>query len=417
MFQPPRGTRDLPPAEMKKRLFVLDKIRERFELWGFEPLETPAFESWELLAKKFGGGEEIKKEIYYFKDKSNRELGLRFDLTVPMARYVASSSLTKPFKRYQIGRVWRYDRPGAGRWREFWQADIDVVGSKEPEADALVVAVCCDVLEQLGIKNFTIKINNRKLIEGFLQSIKIDNVLDVMRSIDKIEKFGEEEVEKELKNIIPEEKIKRIFNFIKTGFENIEPKNELMKQGTKEINDFVSLIKEFGFEKYIKIDLSIVRGLDYYTGLVFETMLPKYKLTVAAGGRYDNLIELFGGKPTPATGISFGIDRLIESVTDYREKSKIMIAIVKPDFLKDAIKLSRDLIKLGIKCEFDVAKRNLKKQFDYANKKKIPFVIILGEKEIKNKEMKLRDMVTGKETKIKDIKKIRKIIDRFNAKR
>ncbi len=331
MFQPPRGTRDLPPAEMKKRLFVLDKIRERFELWGFEPLETPAFESWELLAKKFGGGEEIKKEIYYFKDKSNRELGLRFDLTVPMARYVASSSLTKPFKRYQIGRVWRYDRPGAGRWREFWQADIDVVGSKEPEADALVVAVCCDVLEQLGIKNFTIKINNRKLIEGFLQSIKIDNVLDVMRSIDKIEKFGEEEVEKELKNIIPEEKIKRIFNFIKTGFENIEPKNELMKQGTKEINDFVSLIKEFGFEKYIKIDLSIVRGLDYYTGLVFETMLPKYKLTVAAGGRYDNLIELFGGKPTPATGISFGIDRLIESVTDYREKSKIMIAIVKPD--------------------------------------------------------------------------------------
>jgi len=412
MFQPPRGTRDLPPAEMKKRLFVLDKIRERFELWGFEPLETPAFESWELLAKKFGGGEEIKKEIYYFKDKSNRELGLRFDLTVPMARYVASSSLTKPFKRYQIGRVWRYDRPGAGRWREFWQADIDVVGSKEPEADALVVAVCCDVLEQLGIKNFTIRTNNRKLIEGFLQSIKIDNVLDVMRSIDKIEKFGEGEVEKELKNIIPEEKIKRIFKFIKTGFENIEPKNELMKQGIKEINDFVSLIKEFGFEKYIKIDLSIVRGLDYYTGLVFETMLPKYKLTVAAGGRYDNLIELFGGKPTPATGISFGIDRLIESVTDYREKSKIMIAIVKPDFLKDAIKLSRDLIKLGIRCEFDVAKRNLKKQFDYANKKKIPFVIILGEKEIKNKEMKLRDMVTGKETKIKDIKKIRKIIDK-----
>ena len=213
-FQPPRGTRDFLPEDMIKRQFILDKARETFEQWGFDPLDTPAFEDYALLTAK--SGEAVKDEIYYFKDKSDRELGLRFDFTVPMCRVVANNpNLPKPFRRYQLGTVWRYDRPGAGRYREFCQADIDIVGAPGPDADTEVVACACEALRKIGLSNFYVRINNRKVISSFLEGLGVDAV-SVMRTVDKLNKIGEDEVEKELEGKgIKKDDIKSIMKFAK----------------------------------------------------------------------------------------------------------------------------------------------------------------------------------------------------------
>ncbi|MFH1294505.1 MAG: HisS family protein, partial [Candidatus Aenigmatarchaeota archaeon] len=202
-LQTPRGTRDLVPEEMEKRNRIIDIIRKTYESYGFLPLETPAFESWELLSKKGGGGDAIKDEIYYFKDKSGRELALRFDLTVPLSRFIATNpQIAKPFKRYQIGRVWRYDRPQAGRFREFEQADIDIIGSASMEADAECIAAVSDVLKSLGLKNFVIRVNNRKILNSMIKSLNLEKkAKDIFRILDKMEKAGENETTEELKKI------------------------------------------------------------------------------------------------------------------------------------------------------------------------------------------------------------------------
>ena len=202
-FQPPKGTRDFLPEEMIKREFVIQKIKQVFEKWGYEPLDTPAIESFELLAAKGGAGQAIKDEIYYFKDKADRELGLRFEFTVSTARILASdNNIPKPFKRYQIGKVWRYDNPGYGRFREFVQADIDIFGSSLPAADAEVIAATCDVFAALGFKDFVIRVSNRKILEAFSAAIGLDEKsrLEVFRSIDKLSKIGESGVIDELTN-------------------------------------------------------------------------------------------------------------------------------------------------------------------------------------------------------------------------
>src|SRR3989338_4101798 len=216
-FQPVKGMRDFWPGEMVKRQFVLDIIRAVREKWGFLPMDTPSVESFELLAAKGGGGESIKKEIYYFKDQGDRELGLRFDLTVPTARLIASKlDLPLPFKRYQTGKVWRYDNPQAGRYREFQQFDLDIFGAAAAEADGEIIAATCDIFGSLGFENFVIRLNNRKLIEAFVDFVGIKDVVDVFRSIDKLDKIGEEGVSKELKaKGLDEKKIGKILDFIK----------------------------------------------------------------------------------------------------------------------------------------------------------------------------------------------------------
>ncbi len=196
-FQTPRGTRDFLPEDMMKRQFVIDTARTVFENWGFDPLDTPAFEEYDLLTAK--SGEAVKDEIYHFKDKSDRDLGLRFDFTVPLARVVVNNpDIPKPFRRYQLGPVWRYDRPGSGRYREFWQADVDIVGAAGAPADAEVVACACDALRKMGMSNFYVKVNNRKIINSFLGKLNLD-APDILRSIDKLEKIGDDGVKEELK--------------------------------------------------------------------------------------------------------------------------------------------------------------------------------------------------------------------------
>ncbi|NIO21052.1 MAG: histidine--tRNA ligase, partial [Candidatus Aenigmarchaeota archaeon] len=318
MFQTPRGTRDFLPIEMIKRDYILETVRKVFESYGFDPLETPAFEEWNLLAKKGSGGEEIKNEIYYFKDKSNRELGLRFDLTVPMARVVAvNPQLSKPFKRYQIGRVWRYDRPQAGRYREFWQADVDIVGAKSVEADLECIVVMVEVLKKLGFEKFSVSLNNRKVLNGMIEFVDIPKKKSpaVFRILDKLEKIGDKDVKKELKSEINPKKAEKLLELINRRGEPKEilekemkvlGSNDTARIGIEELKEIVEKAKVYGIADRIEIDFSLVRGLDldYYTGPIFEISVETKKNvgSIAGGGRYDNLIELYGGNWTPATG-------------------------------------------------------------------------------------------------------------------
>ncbi|MCX6816013.1 MAG: histidine--tRNA ligase [Candidatus Aenigmarchaeota archaeon] len=420
MFQPPRGTRDFLPEEMIRRQYVISIISNVFEKWGFDPLDTPAFEDWLLLSKK--GGEAVKDEIYYFKDKSDRELGLRFEFTASLARVFANNpNLPKPFRRYQVGPVWRYDRPGSGRYREFWQADVDIIGAPAGEADALCVAAACDAMQSLGFSEFFIRINNRKISKAFLMSIGVDKINDALRSIDKLEKIGKTGVVKELKDKdIANDKIKKIMDFLETKKLSDARKfvdGELGKEGIAELETIFEYIENFGFADYVKFDVSLVRGLEYYTGPVFE-INAGINVSTGGGGRYDNMIEDFGGKPTPATGISLGIDRLVLAMEEKKlfktdkTKTRLYIALVTDSVLKEAITLSKRLIAANVATEFDLMKRSLSKELDYANAKGIPFVLVLGEKEIASGKAKLRNMKTGeeKEISLSSIEEIKKIV-------
>jgi histidyl-tRNA synthetase len=412
-FQPPRGTRDFMPEDAIRRQAVLSTIWNIFEKWGFDPLETPAFEDWALLSAKQGGGEEIKNEIYYFKDKSDRELGLRFDFTVPLARVVASNpNLPKPFRRYQIGPVWRYDRPGSGRWREFYQADIDIVGAPTGEADALCVAVACECMHALGFEDFSVRVSNRKIIEAFLlvSGVKKENVTGVLRSIDKLNKIGENGVADELKGKnIDTRLVKKILEFtkIRTLAEAKKHvyKDKLGSEGVAELENIFNLCESFGISDNVKFDLGLVRGLEYYTGPVFE-IAAGVDVSVGGGGRYDNLIETIGGKPTPATGISFGADRLVLAMQEKnllkaeKTKTKIYVAAVGESVKNSIITLARELANKGISVEFDLMERSLSKQLEYANARGVPFAFIIGEKELEKNSAKLRDMKSGKEYEI-----------------
>ena len=414
-FQTPRGTRDIEPEEMIRYEYALSVIKKVFARYGFDQLDTPAFEEWELLSAKKGGGEAVKEEIYYFRDKSDRELGLRFDLTVPMGRFVASNpDIPKPFRRFQVGKVWRYDKPGALRWREFMQADIDIVGTESMEAEAECLKAMCDIFEELGFKDFFIRINNRKITEDFVKTLGIKDVSDVFRSIDKLEKIGAEEVSKELKGKgIQKPAIESILNFVQ--IKDLEKvKKYISSEGIRELEQILDFAK--GYKEKIQPDMSLVRGLDYYTGPVFEISLGA-GISVGGGGRYEDLVETFGGKKTPATGISIGVTRLVAVMEERKmfslEKtnSKVFVVSVNENVKKDVVKIVDNLRKLSIPAEFDIMSRSLSKQMSYINSRGIPFALVIGEKELEAKKAKLRNMKSGKEEdvwldKLEDVKEI-----------
>jgi histidyl-tRNA synthetase len=410
-YQPAKGTRDLLPEEMRKWQWVIDRIREVYERYGFAPLETPAFESFELLSAKGGLGEAVREEIYNFKDKGGRELGLRFDFTVPLARVLANNpNLPRPFKRYQIGKVWRYDNPQALRYREFWQADADTIGSQSMMADAECIAVAVDCLKAIGFKEFNIRVNNRKLIEGIMEKVGVpkEKVADAFRSIDKMDKIGESGVERELdgKGI----DAKKVLAAVR-----LEGKNEELLQkveekfgasdGLNELKELLKLAKQMGMEKWIKIDLSLVRGLDYYTGPVFEVALGG-GVSAGGGGRYDKLIKVMGGPDLPATGISLGLSRVI-AIADEKGLLKadppvrVFVAAVNDWVRPDALKIVQSVRNDGIAAETDIAGRKLAKQMEWAGAAGFPFVAIVGPEELKKGSVKLRDMKTGKEKLVK----------------
>jgi histidyl-tRNA synthetase len=418
----PRGTRDFLPEEMRIRRYIIDRIRRVFELHGFEEMDTPAIELWEVLSLK--SGEEVEHQIYKFQDKAGRWLGLRFDLTVPLARVIASNpNLVKPFKRYCIAKVWRYEEPQSGRYREFLQADIDIIGSQNMIADVECIVTAIDAIKAIGINDIKVKINNRKILEGIFSSIGInkEDLFKVFRIIDKIEKIGEENVIKELSNLnLSNEIIKDIMDiihkkgeealdYVEKNFENIK----LVKEGVSELREIINLSQSFEINNLIEVDFSLVRGLDYYTGPVFEIKSKEHIVSIAGGGRYDDLIEKFGGISTPATGISLGIERLYEILSrkmiSNEPITKIFIANVNEEVFSEVIKIYKKLISYGISTEIDLMKRKLTRQLEYSNSKNIPYVLIVGPKEIKEGIFKLRDMKNKKEYDVK-IEEIPKII-------
>jgi len=413
-FQPPRGMRDFLPQEMIPRTRVIEIIKNTFERYGFLPMMTPAVEHYDTLSVKGGGGEAIKDEIYVFNDKSGRKLGLRYDLTVPTARVVANNSLTLPFKRYQIGRVWRYDRPQKGRYREFWQCDVDVIGSNNVLSDAECVACVMECLQNLGLKKLMLRINNRKLSEELMRAVDVpcELVIPVFRAIDKLDKIGVKGVKKELENAgLDKRVIDKIIKVIDLSGEPsavLERVQEYVQdsQGAREIKDFLTHTEYFGINSRVVLDLSLVRGLEYYTGMVFEiSPVEKGIGSIGGGGRYDKLLSLYG-KDLPAVGVSIGLDRLMVLMKEkgllprVKTVTKVFLVSISASMLDEVIKVGQVLRDEGINCEIDLMNRSLSKQLSYVNSQRIPYAVLFGEKEYAKKQVVVKNMITGKEEKV-----------------
>lgn len=415
-FQPVKGMRDYMPGRMRRKQYIEDLCRSTFERYGFAPLQTPVVEYFDLLAAKGSAGEAIKEELYYFKDKSDRELGLRFDLTVPLARIVASSpQLLNPlFRRYQIGTAYRYDKPTTSRYREFTQADADIVGVRGIAGELECLQIAVDVFRELGVE-FYIKINNRRLLEEIALACGIEKaqVNDAFRSIDKLDKIGWEGVEKEL----GEKKINaQIAGVVKKN--ELDEVEKLLKKSNadlsvlEEMRKLLALLNKLGIEKYVRVDLSLARGLEYYTGSVYEVICSG-KWSCAAGGRFDRLIGNYGGNPAPAVGISFGIDRILDVAEEkikLPEITKVFVINVGDDekIVIAAMGVAQKLRALGINTRMNLVSGRLGKVLETCSKVGVPFAAIIGEDEIKEKVITLRDMGTGKQTKV-SIDKLDKI--------
>ena len=422
------GFMELLPQDQIKFNEMLDKIKKTYELYGFLPQETPIIESSEVLLAKAGG--ETEKQIYSFK-KGDKDLSLRFDLTVPLAKYVAEyyNDLTFPYRRYQLGKVFRGERAQKGRYREFYQCDIDIIGDGELDVinDAELPSVIYTIFKELGFDDFTICINNRKILNGLFENIgQKENSVEILRIIDKIEKIGKQAVIEKLKKInVSKESIDKIIEFIEisgTSKEKVEKlkklgiENETFKKGLEELEFVYENIKLFGVpEENYKIDLTIARGLDYYTGTVYETFLNDYRElgSICSGGRYENLAEYYTNKKLPGVGVSIGLTRLFYKLNELglvkATKKAISDIIIIPmlEDLSKPIKLATELRNLGINTEIYSNQKKLKAKMKYADKLQIPYVIVIGEDEINSNEIKLKNMETGEEEILElDAKKI-----------
>jgi len=424
------GFMELLPSEQVLFNQMKEKIQKTYEKYGFLPIDTPVIEASEVLLAKAGG--ETEKQLYSFK-KGDNDLTLRFDLTVPLAKYVAeySNELSFPFRRYQIGKVYRGERAQRGRFREFYQCDIDVIGDGELNIinDAEIPSIMYEVFKELGLENFTIRINNRKILNGLFQSINAENqAVDIMRTIDKIEKIGTEKVIKELQELgIEEQGIQKIIEFIKiegstdeklANLQNLQIENEMFKLGVEELAEVIKYIRLFNIpEDCFAIDLSIARGLDYYTGTVYETFLNDYKQigSICSGGRYNDLAGYYTDKNLPGVGMSIGLTRLFFVLNDIglikADKKSIseVLIISMIENLSPAIKVANELRKEGINTEIYFDQKKIKAKFKYADKLKIPYVIAIGEDEINSGKFALKNMETGEQEALE----IEKIIEKL----
>ena len=415
------GFMELLPNEQILFNQMKAKIENTYQKFGFLPLDTPVIELSEVLLAKAGG--ETEKQIYRF-TKGETDLSLRFDLTVPLSKYVAKNygNLSFPFRRYQIGKVYRGERAQKGRYREFYQCDIDIIGDGELEVihDAELPSIIYTIFKELGFDNFTICINNRKILNGLFESLKQkEKAVEILRVIDKLEKIGKETVIEELTKLeIGTTEIETMMNFITiegTSDEKIKKleqlgiENEVFKKGIEELKEVVKNIRLFGVpEENFKVDLTIARGLDYYTGTVYETFLNDYREigSVCSGGRYENLAEYYTDKKLPGVGISIGLTRLFYKLNELnliqaKEKSMAEVLIIPMiEDLAKPIQLATDLRNLGIKTEIYLNNKKLKAKFKYADKLKIPFVIVIGEDEIANNTATIKNMETGEEKKV-----------------
>ncbi len=417
-----KGVRDFLPEDKILRDKIVSSLVEVFELFGYNPLETPVLEKLEVLNAKFAAGAstDVAKEIFKLKDQGNRELGLRFDLTVPLSRVIGMNlDLKMPFKRYEIGKTFRDGPIKLGRYREFWQCDVDVIGCSKMTADAELILLALEVFKKLGFDAY-IELNNRKLLQGILEycGVEKENIEEVMIGIDKWKKIGEESVKKELeeKNIDDEtfEKISSILSLEGSNFYIIENlrkvlDSELAVEGLREIEEVLAFLDKSEAEN-VRLNLSLARGLSYYTGTVFEGFLKNSQITssICGGGRYDKMIGLYSenNREVPAVGISFGLEPITEAIKLMKNKNvsikksvaKVFIIPVAPnETLKGSFEIAKVLRDNNIKTDIDLLKRNITKNLEYANTLKIPFVVFVGPDELAEGKIKLRDMLSGTE--------------------
>ena len=412
------GFMELLPNDQIKFNSLVDKIRKSYEKFGFLPLDTPIIEMADVLLAKAGG--ETEKQIYRF-NKGETDLALRFDLTVPLAKYVCeyNNDISFPFKRYQIGKVYRGERPQKGRYREFYQCDIDIIGDGELSIvnDAEMPSVIYTTIKEFGFDNFTIRINNRKLLNGLFAELSLEEQsVEIMRIIDKLEKIGKDNVVKCLQDLnVADEKIEKILNFIEIDgetdeklqkLENLNFTNELFLQGLIELKEVVKYVRLFGVpDTNFKVDLTIARGLDYYTGTVYETFLDDYRElgSVCSGGRYDNLAEFYTDKKMPGVGVSIGLTRLFSKLSELnilKEKdesiSKVLVVSMTDDISR-ALEVATKIREEGINTDVYLENKKIKAKFKYADKLKIPYVAVIGEEEEKNGTVSLKNMETGEQ--------------------
>lgn len=415
------GFMELLPAAQEQMERIMQTLRETYALYGFYPLDTPVLEASEVLLAKGGG--ETEKQIYRFQ-KGDTDLSMRFDLTVPLAKYVALNygQLTFPFRRYQIGKVYRGERAQRGRFREFYQADIDIIGDGQLDIinEAEIPSIIYKTFSRLGLKRFKIRINNRKVLNGFFAMLGLsDKASDVMRTIDKLEKIGPDKV----REILTEdcgatsEQADEILKFItiEGGTQGIlealkgyEGKNETLDQGISELTTVATYMEGFGVPAdHFEIDLTIARGLDYYTGTVYETtMLDHPEIgSICSGGRYDNLAEYYTDKKLPGVGISIGLTRLffVLQDKDYLNQNPLaspadVMILPMTDEVGPAIELATRLRDNGIRVQLHCEKKKFKAKITYADKLAIPYVIFMGEDEIKNNVVALKELATGEQT-------------------
>lgn len=411
----------LPPDQI---LFnkMYDTIRKNYEKFGFLPLDTPTIEMSEVLLAKAGG--ETEKQIYRF-TKGDNDLSLRFDLTVPLARYVAEhyNDLVFPFKRYQMSKVFRGERPQKGRFREFYQCDIDVIGNENLDLiyDAEIPAVIYNVFNELNIGDFTIRINNRKILNGFFASLNlVDKASDILRIIDKIDKIGLDLVKEELKQLeIDSNSVNKIIEFIeiKGNSENVinsllslKNSNIIFNEGIDEIRTVINNLVNFKVpEKNYKIDLTIARGLDYYTGTVYETILNDYPNlgSICSGGRYENLTGYYTDQKLPGIGISIGLTRLFSQLKEVgiiscetKSLTDVLIIPFDKNNLAYSLSLASVLRNNDIKTDVYYLDKKMNQKMKYADRLGIPYVILIGEDEINEEKVTLKNMIDGEQSKL-----------------
>ena len=424
------GFMELLPARQVQFDRMVETLRKTYSLYGFTPLDTPAIEASEVLLAKGGG--ETEKQIYRF-TKGDSDLSLRFDLTVPLAKYVAlhTGDLTFPFRRFQIGKVYRGERAQRGRFREFYQADIDVIGDGSLDIinEAEIPSIIYKTFTALGLKRFQIRVNNRKVLNGLFEILGLkEQAGDVMRTIDKLEKIGPEKVKELLVNefSVPAATADQLLELLSTAdpmaaLNALKGQNELFDRGVEELSTVVNYMSAFGVpaENY-QVDLTIARGLDYYTGTVYETaMLDHPEIgSICSGGRYDNLAEYYTNKQLPGVGISIGLTRLFFVLEDQKylnddlltAPADVLVLPMTQD-LSPAIALATQLREAGIRTQLYTENKKFKQKIGYADKLGIPYVIFLGEDEVKEGKAAVKDMATGEQL----TQSVEEAIDRIRA--
>ncbi|MEE1099444.1 MAG: histidine--tRNA ligase [Alistipes sp.] len=430
----PKGTRDFSPIEMMRRQYIFNTISSVFRTYGFAPLETPAMENLSTLLGKYGDeGDKLLFKILnsgdYAANLSEEELhsaskicekGLRYDLTVPFARYVVQhqGEITFPFKRYQIQPVWRADRPQKGRYREFYQCDVDVIGSRSLLNEVELVEIVERVFRKLKV-SVTLKMNNRKILFGIAECIgHADKMVDITVAIDKLEKIGLDNVKAELKERgIDDDAVAKLQPILELEGTNSQKLDKLEKiigesevglKGVEEMRTIFSYVERLGVELPIELDLSLARGLNYYTGAIFEVKANDYQIgSICGGGRYDDLTGIFGLPNTSGVGISFGADRIYDVLLGlnlFPEEVNFSTEVMFLNFGGDEEFASLEILKAlrsrGIAAEIYPEAAKMKKQMEYANRRMVPYVVIIGESELKERSATVKDMTSGKQAKV-----------------